>query len=176
MAELNSSPEKNTGKNLRKRLSTRVDLTAMVDLAFLLITFFMLTTSLMKPQIFNVTMPDKSPANDSLTVSENRTMTICLGKNNQVISYLGLTEKPITAPQITGYGKDGIRKAIIENGKRVSETTGKAMFVIIKPSVHSVYDNLVSTLDEVHIAGATGYAIEDITSKEIALLKQKGIY
>jgi hypothetical protein len=50
------------------------------------------------------------------------------------------------------------------------------MFVIIKPSDHSVYENLVSTLDELHIAGATGYAIEDITPKEVTLLKQKGLY
>lgn len=92
MAELNSSPEKTSGKIPRKRMSTRVDLTAMVDLAFLLITFFMLTTSLLKPQMFHVTMPDGTPTKEPFELSDKRTMTICLGKNNQVISYLGMTE------------------------------------------------------------------------------------
>lgn len=175
MAELTSSPEKTNGKTPRKKLSTKVDLTAMVDLAFLLLTFFMLTTSLLKPQMFGVVMPDKSkPGGEA--ISEKRTMTICLGKNNQVVSYLGQTDKPLTEPKITGYGKGGIRQAIIETAKNVTEATGKDLFVIIKPSNHSVYDNLVATLDEVHIAGAAGYAIEDITAQEVNLLKQKGVY
>lgn len=125
--------------------------------------------------MFGLAMPDKSQPGDE-AISEKRTMTICLGKNNQVVSYLGMTDKPLTDPQITGYGKGGIRQAIIETAKRVTASTGKDLFVIIKPSDHSIYDNLVATLDEVHIAGATGYAIEDITSKEVALLKQKGVY
>jgi biopolymer transport protein ExbD len=176
MAELTSSSEKTTGRNRRKRLSTRVDLTAMVDLAFLLITFFILTTSLQKPGGFGVVMPTDEPTKPPVTVSDKRTMTICIGNNNQVVSFLGMTNKPLTEPMVTNFGKNGTRKAIIEMEQLVSKTTGKDMFVIIKPSDHAVYADLVNTLDEMHIAGATGYAIEDITPAEVTLLKQKGVY
>ncbi|RKR81378.1 biopolymer transport protein ExbD/TolR [Mucilaginibacter gracilis] len=176
MAELTASTGKANGKYRRNRVSTRVDLTAMVDLAFLLITFFILTTTLQKSRMFGVTMPDTTEPISKINVSEKSTMTICLGSNNQAVSYLGMTEKPLTQPKVTNYGKTGIRQAIIDLNKQVAATTGKAMFVIIKASNHSVYQNLVATLDELHIAGATGYAIEDITPNEVTLLKQKGIY
>lgn len=176
MAELTASTGKANGGYRRNRMSTRVDLTAMVDLAFLLITFFILTTTLQKSQMFGVTMPDDTPVKPPLTISENRTMNIVLGKDNQAVSYLGMTEKPLTDPKVTGYGKDGIRQAIIELSKRVTATTGKEMFVIIKASDHSVYENLVNTLDEIHITGTTGYAIEEITPKEVSLLRHKGAY
>ena len=175
MAELNTSTSKTPGKSQRKRLSTRVDLTAMVDLAFLLITFFILTTTMQKNKAFGVVMPDTTVPTSKIVLSENRTMTICLGKNDQVVSYLGMTEKPLTAPQVTGFS-DGLRKAIVNIKDRVKQTTGKDVFVIIKASEHSNYENLVNTLDELHIAGATGYAIEDITPAEVSLLKQKGVY
>lgn len=174
MAELTASASLARGGSRRKQLSTRIDLTAMVDLAFLLITFFILTTTLSKPKVFNVTMPDTSIPESKIIVSEKSTMTIVLG-NNKAVSYLGMTEKPVTAPKITDYGKD-LRQNIIELRKQVKANTGKEMFVIIKASDHSVYENFVNALDEMHISGTTGYAIEDITPKEVDLLKQKGVY
>jgi biopolymer transport protein ExbD len=178
MAELNASSGKSAGKTSRKRLDARVDLTAMVDLAFLLITFFIMTTTLMNPKMVKIVMPDKEPPEiiDDFSVGASRTMTIVLGNHNQAVSYLGMTEKPLTDPKITSYGKEGIRQAIVETVASVKKKTGKDLFVIIKPSNHSVYENLVNTLDEVHIAGAGNYAIEDITAKEVNLLKQKKAY
>ena len=62
MAELNTGDgggKKGGGKVRSKKSNAKVDLTAMVDLAFLLITFFMLTTSLSKPQSMDLGLPDK---------------------------------------------------------------------------------------------------------------------
>ncbi|HEY4325726.1 MAG TPA: biopolymer transporter ExbD [Mucilaginibacter sp.] len=172
MAELNSSPEKSGRKRFGKRTPLRVDLTAMVDLAFLLITFFMLTTSLIKPKAMPLVMP---VAVHPEPVSENRTMTICLGKNNQLLWYLGMAEKPLIAPQFISNG-NGLRTAIIETGKRVLAATGKSLIVLIKPAEHSVYANLVDVLDEVDITKVPTYAIVDISKTDIDLLKQKGMY
>lgn len=172
MAELNPSPGKSGGKRSRKRMPLNVDLTAMVDLAFLLITFFMLTTVLSKPMVMPVAMPVKGPDG---AVPETRTMTICLGKSNHVLYYLGLADRPLIAPTLTSSG-DGIRHAIIQTGKHVLATTGKDLIVVLKPSDHSVYANLVDALDELNITQVPTYAITQIAPKDIEILKQKGIY
>jgi biopolymer transport protein ExbD len=171
MAELTQSSGKSGDKHVM-RMPARVDLTAMVDLAFLLITFFMLTTSLQKPRSMDVVMPANGTPG---AVSDKTTMTICLGTKNQAMYYLGMATNPITAPKLTAYGK-GIRMAIIEMTKQVYASTGRTMMVLIKPAEHSVYENLVDALDEVNITKVPSYAIAPVSSTDIDLLKQKGIY
>jgi biopolymer transport protein ExbD len=154
MAELDTSGGgKNKGGKVRsKKQSTRVDLTAMVDLAFLLITFFMLTT---------------------------RTMTILLGANNRLEWYMGLVDKPLTPPQVDNYGRNGIRKALVETSKKVIAATGdpsKGLIVLIKPSEHSSYRNFVDILDEMKVSNIERYAIVEISDPDIALLKRDGLY
>jgi len=173
MAELVAS-EKDGKRSSLKKLPPRIDLTAMVDLAFLLITFFILTTSLIKPKIMKVAMsPRDTPPGD---YAASRTMTICLGKNNQVLWYLGLPDKPLVPPTVVNYSKSGLRAAIINNERSVLKSTGKTLQVILKPSAHSIYDNLVNTLDEMNITSVESYAIADISPKDIEMLKQKNAY
>ena len=182
MAELDTSGGgKNKGGKVRsKKQSTRVDLTAMVDLAFLLITFFMLTTTLAKPQAMDLAMPDKEKDDQQeLTVADNRTMTILLGDNNRLEWYMGLVDKPLTPPQVDNYGRNGIRKALIENAKKVIATTGdpsKGLIVLIKPSDQSNYRNFVDILDEMKVSNIDRYAIVEISDPDIALLKRDGLY
>ena len=171
MAELLAS-EKTGKRSSLQKLPPRIDLTAMVDLAFLLITFFMLTMSLAKPHAMKLAMPVGPPGK----VAESSTMTICLGKNNVALCYLGMPEKPLTSPSVVGYGKNGLRRAIAEMGKTVFNATGKQMMVVLKPSNHSLYANLVAALDELNINDITTYAIADIVPKDIEMLKQKNAY
>jgi biopolymer transport protein ExbD len=173
MAELNSTPAKSGNKPRAKKPNLKVDLTAMVDLAFLLITFFMLTTSLTKPKAMDVSMP---VGEETGGVPESRTMTICLGKNNQAMYYLGAADKPLIAATITNYSGNGLRHAIFETRKHVQQTTGKSMIVIIKPAESSIYENLVNTLDEMKITDVQQYAIADIASKDISMLKDRQAY
>ncbi|WDF56830.1 ExbD/TolR family protein [Mucilaginibacter sp. KACC 22063] len=173
MAELNSTPEKAGNKTSRNRLPLRVDLTAMVDLAFLLITFFMLTTTLQKNNAMAVTMPADGP---SEPVGMSRTLTLCLGNHNKVLSYMGTPDKPLATPQVADYSKSGIRKLLLETAKNVTASTGKRLVVLVKPSDHSVYENLVSTLDELNITKTESYAIVDITKNDVGLLKQYKAY
>lgn len=176
MAELNSSPEKSGGKSPRKKLAARVDLTAMVDLAFLLITFFMLTTSMNKPGMFGVNMPDTSNPINHTAIPESRTLTLCIGSKHQVLYYLGMTQKPLTEPKVCNFDKDGVRKAILDMKELVLKNTGKSMMVLIKPSDKSQYVDLVNTLDEMKITGIEIFPIEDIGKQEIAYLKDKSMY
>jgi len=179
MAELDTSGggKHKGGKVRSKKASTRVDLTAMVDLAFLLITFFMFTTTLNKPKAMNLAMPDNSVKINQLPVAESRTMTILLGAHNKVEWYMGLPGK--SAPTVDGYGPNGLRKALVENGNQVASTHAAPdnfMIVLIKPSDKSTYENLVATLDEMSITGVKSYAIVKILPIEVEALKSQGNY
>lgn len=182
MAELNTGDGGGGkgGKVRSKKQNSKVDLTAMVDLAFLLITFFMLTTTLSKPQSMSLGLPDKDDdptKNKNIKVDERRTMTIMLGENNKLIYYMGLLDSPIAGPKDIAYGKDGIRKELLSRKKSVIEYTGdkaKGIIVIIKPGTKSKYKNLVDILDEMAITGVGTYAIvNDFLPKEKELLEKK---
>jgi biopolymer transport protein ExbD len=173
MAELNSSPQKSGTTRRRKKMNTRVDLTAMVDLAFLLITFFIMTTTLAKPKAMPLAMPDGTHGDP---VPASRSLTICLGKNDRVMWYLGELKNPVIAPSITNFGKNGLRQALIETSKMIRNKTGKNMIVLVKPSNHSVYSNVVNTLDELNITQTPIYSIVDIAPQDVEALKQKGVY
>jgi hypothetical protein len=105
-------------------------------------------------------------------------MTILLGQNNRIEWYMGLVDNPKT-PTVDNFGRNGIRKALIEKIKEVRGITGdpkKGLIVLIKPSDKSTYRNLVDILDEMKISDVQTYAIVDITSPEIGLMKRDGIY
>lgn len=185
MAELNTGDgggKKGDGKVRSKKSNSKVDLTAMVDLAFLLITLFMLTTTLSKPQSMSLGLPDKEDKPDpknQVKVDENRTMTILLGDDDKLVRYVGLLATPVSGgtPKDFTYGKDGIRKELLSRKKLVLEYTGnkdKGMIVIIKPSNKSTYRNLVDILDEMAIADVPTYAIvNEYTPEEKKLLEGK---
>ncbi|NHA05369.1 biopolymer transporter ExbD [Mucilaginibacter sp. HC2] len=177
MAELDTSGggKHKGGKVRSKKQSTRVDLTAMVDLAFLLITFFIMTTTLAKPKAMDLAMPDKDEkTKDQLAIAASRSLTLLLGSDDKLEWYLGEPGK--SAPTIDNYSKDGLRKTLIEKKKEVLEKTGKSMFVVIKPSDKSTYKNVVATLDEMNITNIDSYGIVDISPVEIELLKKDGLY
>lgn len=175
MAELDTSGGgKKGGKVRSKKQSTRVDLTAMVDLAFLLVTFFMLTTTLNKPKAMDLAMPDKDEKNTQEPIAASRTMTVLLGSKNKLEWFIGEPGK--SAPSVAGYGKDDLRKVLLDQKQKVMQTTGKSMFVIVKPSEKSVYKNVVDILDELHITDNMAFAIVDISPLEVDLLKRDNIY
>jgi len=179
MAELDTSGggKHKGGKVRSKKQSTRVDLTAMVDLAFLLITFFMLTTTLSKKKAMDLTMPDNSVKTSQLPVAATRSMTVLLGSHNKLEWYMGEPGK--SAPNVMGYGKNDLRKALIDNEKQVEATHAAPdnfMIVLIKPSDKSTYENLVNALDELNITNVQSKAIVKITPMEVADLQKNGIY
>ena len=171
MAELNTGDDGGgKGKKVRsKKASTKVDLTAMVDLAFLLITFFMLTTSLSKPQSMDLGMPDKNGKTPPILIADARTMTILIGPDNKLKMYMGQFATPIEAPKDVAYGKEGIRKDILSKVKSVPVYMGnpkQGLIVLIKADKKSNYRNLVDILDEMAICKVPTYAIVDITKEE----------
>lgn len=175
MAELDtSSGGGKKGKVRSKKANTKVDLTAMVDLAFLLITFFMLTTSLSKPIAMDIAKPDQEDNDVKNELRASQTMTILLGKNNKVAWYMGEAGK--SAPNIEGFSE--IRKTILKNKEQVSKTTGRQIVIVVKPTEGATYKNFVDIMDELNIANIkTAPAIDDVNilDSEKAAMKQAGI-
>lgn len=186
MAEMQvaDSGDKKGGKVRSKKMSTRVDLTPMVDLGFLLITFFMLTTTLAKPQIMALVMPEKDIKEDQAEpVKESKVLTLMLGDNDKVYYYEGITEPKLDS---TDYSAEGMRKVILdkmdkvkaqfgmedyEDFKTKEQRKGSFINVIIKPTKQSRYKNLVDALDEMKITNVRYYVILDISKVEEDFIK-----
>src|SRR5205809_655701 len=110
---------KKGGKVRSKKTSTRIDMTPMVDLAFLLLTFFILTTTLQKPQTMEITMPEKLKKEDVQTeVNEKKVLTIVLGSNDKAFWYVGITEP---RAEKVDFSKDGIRKVLLKKNSEIHE-------------------------------------------------------
>ncbi|WP_296151337.1 biopolymer transporter ExbD [uncultured Flavobacterium sp.] len=190
MAELNTGDgggKKGGGKVRSKKSNPGVDLTAMVDLAFLLITFFILTTTLSKPQSMNLALPDEPKADDPIPPETPawRTLTIVLGSGDKVLWYSGRTDgPPLDGPVVTTYGKAGIRDLILSKKQGVdaknkadgADLEKSGITIILKPSEKSNYKNFVDILDEMAITGVKKYATVDITPADIKFLETNNIY
>lgn len=157
--------KKGPGVKKGKKLSTRVDLTPMVDLGFLLITFFIFTTTLAEPTSMNLAMPKDTDKPDEVNkVKESGSLTLMLGKGNVIYYYFG---NDPTKMQTTGY-KD-LRNIILDKKK---STPKDDLFIIIKPDKDATYKNAVDVLDEMTINDIGRYAMIDPTPDEYKLIQQ----
>jgi biopolymer transport protein ExbD len=155
-----------------KKMSTNVDLTPMVDLAFLLITFFMLTTTMSKPVAMQLAMP--KPIEDSLKekgedVKASQVLTIILDKNDAIWYYEGIPQEltPETLEKTT-YGATGIRQIILDKQKKVNATFPEPdkTICLIKTTKDAVYKNIVDILDEMDITKTKIFAIQNMSPVE----------
>lgn len=132
-----------------------VDLTAMVDLAFLLITFFMLTTSLSKMNAMDIAKP--IPVTKEIDLAPwpaSKTLTILLGKNNKVAYYMGQAKEAKIETSFTA----NVANVILLAKEKVD---GKDLYVIVKPTSNAVYKNFVDVMDDLNITNIKTYAIDD---------------
>ena len=113
------------GKKARqKRHDTRVDFTPMVDMNMLLITFFMFCTTMLKPQVMNLSMPstEKPEPGQELKARESSAITIIMGANNMIYYYEGMLDKEekykdSTLLIATTYGEEGIRQVLLRKNE-----------------------------------------------------------
>jgi biopolymer transport protein ExbD len=179
MAEINIPAASGTKPGVRrsKKLSTRVDLTPMVDLGFLLITFFIFTTSMSTPKSMKLVMPKDSP--DSTTVGLSTALTVIPLKDNKVFYYHGELNEALRTNTfgITNYSlTDGLGQ-IVRNKQaaldKMNPGKRKDLMLMIKPTSESNYQHLVNVLDEVLINEVKHYAIMDVTDFEKEVITQK---
>jgi biopolymer transport protein ExbD len=171
MAEMDTSGgghhKKGPGVKKGKKLSTRVDLTPMVDLGFLLITFFIFTTTMSQPTAMRLALPDdKVKPEDQNKIKQSGALTLLLGKDNHVFYYEGELLPDASNFKSTNF-KD-IRDVII-NKKQQADTN---LVVVIKPNDESTYKNFIDILDEMSINVVKRYAVVDISDVEDQLIKR----
>jgi biopolymer transport protein ExbD len=190
--------KKGPGVKKAKKLSTRVDMTPMVDLGFLLITFFVFTATMTTPTTMDLNMPkDITDPKDQTEVKESGVLTIMLGKGNQVYYYEGKLTVDASGNNFKQTTYKGIRQVIIDKKKDVisrhvhDETCAKIQqkakekgdpdwqnackdrdfVVVIKPDQDATYANTVDILDEMTINQVKTYAMVKILPQEYDLIQ-----
>ena len=186
MADIDTSGGGGGGKHgggpRSKKMSTRVDLTPMVDLAFLLISFFMLTTTMNKPKAMELNMPKKvEDDKEKMDVADCQVLHVLLDTLDQVWYYEGLQVAGLQKTTFAGDG--GIRKVIMKKLKAVPNPANcppmrsgkpREAIVLIKLLEGARYKNMVDILDEMDITGCKTYAIQDPDPIEIEAIQNGG--
>lgn len=170
MAEMDTSSggghKKGNGVKKAKKLSTRVDLTPMVDLGFLLITFFIFTTTMSQPTALKLNLPKESDKPDNDTkIKQSGALTILLGKDGNVFYYEG--ELDPSGKNFKSSTFKELRQVIVN---KKHSTPDKDFFVVIKPNEESEYKDAVDALDEMAINVVKRYALVDISEGENQLI------
>jgi biopolymer transport protein ExbD len=125
MAEI-IQEEKSGGKKKAKKHAPHIDMTPMVDLMCLLITFFMLTTAFSKPKIMDIILPEPQRENaPAPRIQASRTLNIVLGPDNKIFTYPG-TVKPEDYNNLpplseTDYSATGIRQILLERNATLAK-------------------------------------------------------
>jgi len=195
-----SGHKKGPGVKKAKKLSTRVDMTPMVDLGFLLITFFIFTATMKSPTTLDLNMPKESDQKDETKIKQSGALTVMLGKDDHVYYYEGELTQENASTVFKSSTFIEIRKEIIRKKQEVikshvhddkcEEMKQKAknrmppdpnweradldrdFMVIIKPTEEATYKNTVDILDEMTINAVKRFAMVKISDTERELIKK----
>ncbi len=190
MADVPQQDSGGGGRHKKKRAkkgSTHIDMTPMVDLAFLLLTFFILTTTMYKPSTLQLTFPVPQDEVQKPELQKvNNALTVFLTKNDQILYYKDAFEPGVTQLQRTDFSK--VTNLLIENNRSTFEQVQElrrrynaneidqqafdtlknnlekrpeALFVIIKPDEHAKYRNMIDIVDEMDVSGIGKFAVQD---------------
>lgn len=188
--------KKGPGVKKAKKLSTRVDMTPMVDLGFLLITFFIFTATMSSPKTMDLNMPKDTDKDEEQTkAKQSGALTILLGVDDKVFYYEGELTQENASSIFKATTFKGIRDVIINKkksviasytpnaacetkvkakGKPVSDCYDEDFVVVIKPDAQATYKNTVDILDEMTINGVKRFAMVKISDTEKELVKASG--
>jgi biopolymer transport protein ExbD len=202
MSEVNTEDGGGGGKGKHKKVrakksSTHIDMTPMVDLAFLLLTFFMLTTTFSKPKTMEINMPVKKDVNEPQKI--NNAITALLSDKHKVYWYYGEFKPEETKLEVTDFDpQKGMRKLLLDKNASANERIKKleakvltreladstfkrmridieseksSLFVLIKTDDKAKYKDVIDMLDECAIANVGKYAIVDMMQKEYEMIQ-----
>lgn len=165
MAQLEqSNPDES--KKSRSRKGLYIDMTPMVDLAFLLLTFFVMTSVLVKPFSLQLDQPDEKTTAPRPPIKPERVLNIVLGEHDKIYWYVA--DKPEV--KLTSFSAEGIRKVLREKNKHINK-----MYVLIKPTGKSKYRNVIDILDEMAISNIERFALVKTDDMDDRLIAASGL-
>lgn len=159
----------------------KIDMTPMVDLGFLLITFFVFTTTVSSPTVTNLIMPDDRPVKFPSTIPESLVLTVLPDEKDKLFYYEGSWELAKSNNSVfqTSYSvRSGLGTVIRKKQKELDENKKfpkgrNGLMLLIKPTSSAAYRNVIDVLDEVMINEIKKYAIMEPSADEIKFLKKE---
>ena len=160
MAEIIQEEKHKGGKKKPKKHSTHIDMTPMVDLMCLLITFFMLTTAFSKPKVMEIVLPEKIKKNEKVEppkIADSRTLNIILGPNNKVYWYPGKADAAALVPlQETNFSATGIRQILLDRNRALFKKIEQFQQDVITGKINIKQDSLRSAIRKLKTDDDTG--------------------
>ncbi len=143
-----------------------VDLTPMVDLGFLLISFFVFTTTIFQPVSLGIIMPDEQPTTMPSLLAEQDAIHLILINTDTIYMYTG---QNYAGGFCTNYAPDGLRKQLSLYKTQHCNKPGslEKKCILIKPSANANLGNIVDVLDEIKIAGIKKYVLMESNATEL---------
>ncbi len=152
---------KKKGKHKKKRrLGVRIDMTPMVDVAFLLLTFFMLTTTYSRPQAMEINIP---PGDSKVEVAASNLMTMRVLPDGSIYWNIG-TEDPKKVEW------NDLRNLVIQDNKANSR-----LITLIKVDRKAKYQDMINIIDELNIDNVTRFSLAAMTSDDQRALAKVGV-
>ncbi|MEI6275420.1 MAG: biopolymer transporter ExbD [Prolixibacteraceae bacterium] len=160
MAEIIQEDKQHGGKKKPKKHSTQIDMTPMVDLMCLLITFFMLTTAFAKPKVMEIALPEKIKKNEKVEppkIAESRTLNIIMGPNDKVYWYPGKADPAALIPlQETNFSATGIRQVLLDRNRALFKKIETFKDDVIAGKIDIKQDSLQSAIRQLKKSDDTG--------------------
>lgn len=149
--------------NNSDKRSLRIDFAPMVDLGFLLITFFIFTTKLAESKAFKLNMPDDTSVIDGTQAPESATITLQLKGDGVVDYYEGFEHKPLQKGSLALYAQNSVRTHLIDKRNRILQKLGtdSNYVVLIEPTTKTSYKEVIDVLDEMKILDISKYVLLD---------------
>ncbi len=145
-------------KHKKKRVAIRIDMTPMVDVAFLLLTFFMLTTVFSKPQTMEINLPPDEKA--KVEVAESNLLTLRLDKDGAIFWNIG--NEPL---QKLAFNE--LRSTLIQRNQ-----ANPKLITLVKVDRDGTYKMMVDIMDELNLANITRFSLAPMTDKDKQLMEK----
>ena len=160
MAEIIQEDKQKGGKKKPKKHSTHIDMTPMVDLMCLLITFFMLTTAFSKPKVMEIVLPEKIKKNEKVEppkIADSRTLNIIVGPKDIVYWYPGKADPAALVPlQQTDFGPTGIRQVLLDRNRALFKKIEQFQQDVIAGKIAIKQDSVRSAIRKLKTDDDTG--------------------